>query len=88
MTIQLTAEQEQRVQAVIGRGEYSTVQEVLDAALVAVEQWSQHGFSGTEEELDSFLAEGLNARSMSEDEFWGSVHRETDALLAEYTKRP
>jgi Arc/MetJ-type ribon-helix-helix transcriptional regulator len=36
MTIHLTPEQEQRVQAVISRGAYESVEQVVDAALVAV----------------------------------------------------
>jgi Arc/MetJ-type ribon-helix-helix transcriptional regulator len=38
MTIHLTPEQERRVQAVISRGAYESVEEVVDAALAAVEQ--------------------------------------------------
>jgi Arc/MetJ-type ribon-helix-helix transcriptional regulator len=38
MTIHLTPEQERRVQAVISRGAYESVDEVVEAALAAVEQ--------------------------------------------------
>lgn len=38
MTINLTPEQERRIQAVIRRGAYESVEEIVDAALTAVEQ--------------------------------------------------
>jgi Arc/MetJ-type ribon-helix-helix transcriptional regulator len=38
MTIDLTPEQERRIQAIILRGSYESVDEVAEAALVAVEQ--------------------------------------------------
>jgi Arc/MetJ-type ribon-helix-helix transcriptional regulator len=53
MTIHLTPEQERRVQAVISRGAYESVEEVVDAALAAGEQRTVPGFAGTQEELDS-----------------------------------
>jgi Arc/MetJ-type ribon-helix-helix transcriptional regulator len=84
MTIHLTPEQERRVQAVISRGAYESVEQVVDAALVAVEQRTVPGFVGTTEELDSLLAEGLASKELTEDEFWRSVNRQTDALLAEH----
>ena len=84
MTIHLTPEQERRVQAVMGRGAYESVEEVVDAALAAVEQRTVPGFAGTQEELDALLAEGLASNELAEDEFWGSVGAQTDALLAEH----
>ncbi len=62
MTIHLTPEQERRVQAVISRGAYESVDEVVEAALAAVEQRTVPGFAGTQEELDTLLAEGLAAK--------------------------
>ena len=38
MTIHLTPEQERRLRAVLGRGAYKSVEEVVEAALTAVEQ--------------------------------------------------
>jgi Arc/MetJ-type ribon-helix-helix transcriptional regulator len=38
MTINLTPEQERRLQAVMSRGAYESLAEVVDAALAAVEQ--------------------------------------------------
>lgn len=84
MTIHLTPEQERRVQAVIGRGAYQSVEEVVDAGLAAVEQRTVPGFAGTEEELDALLTEGLASAELSEDEFWSSVNAQTDALLAQH----
>src|SRR2546429_7232893 len=40
------------------------------------------GFTGTPEELDTLLAEGLASEQLTEDEFWSSVTKQTDALLA------
>ena len=79
MTIHLTPEQERRVQAVIGRGAYQSVEQVVDAALVAVEQRTVPGFAGTQDELDTLLAE---------DEFWDSVNGQTDAMLADHKTGP
>ncbi len=88
MTIHLTPEQERRVQAVISRGAYESVAEVVEAALAAVEQRTVPGFAGTPEELDTLLAEGLAAKELTEDEFWGSVNKQTNAMLAERKTGP
>jgi len=64
-------------------GAYESVEEVVDAALAAVEQRTVPGFAGTPEELDALLAEGLASRELAEDEFWGSVNARTDILIAE-----
>lgn len=84
MAIHLSGEQERRIQAVISRGAYESVEEVVEAALAAVEQRIVPGFSGTQEELDTLLAEGLASEEMTDDEFWNSVNRRTDVLLAEH----
>jgi Arc/MetJ-type ribon-helix-helix transcriptional regulator len=83
MTIQLTPEQERRIHAVISRGSYDSVEEVMDAALAAVELGAVPGFAGTQEDLNTLLAEGLASKELTEDEFWGSVNKQTDAMLAE-----
>jgi len=88
MAIQLTPEQERRVHDVISRGAYQSVEEVVDAALAAVEQRTAPGFSGTPDELDALLAEGLASKELGEDEFWGSVNAQTNALLAEHKTGP
>jgi Arc/MetJ-type ribon-helix-helix transcriptional regulator len=82
MTIHLTPEQERRVHAVLGRGSYQSVEEVVEAALAAVEQGAVLGFSGTPEELEALLAEGMTSRELTEDQFWDSVNAQTDGMLA------
>jgi hypothetical protein len=88
MTIQLTPEQERRIHAVISRGSYDSVEEVMDAALTAVELGAEPGFAGTQEELNALLAEGLASKELTEDEFWDSVNKQTDAMLAEHKIGP
>jgi putative addiction module CopG family antidote len=84
MAINLTPEQEQRIQAVIQRGSYESVDEVVEAALTAVEQRTQPSFDGTGEELEALLAEGVASREFTENEFWDSVNKQTDATLNEH----
>ena len=50
MAIQLTPEQEQRIQAVVNAGAYPSTEEPLDAAAAAVEIAAAPGFEGTREE--------------------------------------
>lgn len=73
MNIELTQEQERRIHAVIRQGAYGSVEEVVKAALAAVEQRTVPGFRGTSQELDALLAEGLASKELSEEEFWGSI---------------
>lgn len=84
MSIQLTPEQERRIQAAVSRGAYDSVEEVVEAALTALEQRIVPGFTGTQQELDALLAEGLASPEMTEDKFWDSVNQRTNALLAQY----
>ena len=83
MTMNLTPEQERRLQAVKSRGAYKSAEEVVDAALAAVEQRTLPGFAGTPDELDALLAEGLASKELRETDFWDSVNKRTDILLAE-----
>ena len=46
MAIQLTPEQEQRIQAVVNAGAYLSTEEALDAAMAAVEVAATPGFEG------------------------------------------
>jgi len=87
MTIHLTPEQERRVRDVITRGAYVSVEEVVEAALAAVEQRTAPGFDGTPEEIEALLDEGLASKELTEDEFWDSVKARTDALRRP-SKRP
>ena len=84
MTIHLTPEQERRIQDVLRRGAYQSVEEVVDAALAAMEQRIVPGFSGTQEELNALLAEGLASREITEDDFWRSVNSQTENLITEH----
>jgi Arc/MetJ-type ribon-helix-helix transcriptional regulator len=84
MTIDLTPEQESRLQALLSRGAYQSVDEVVEAALTAVEQRTLPGFAGTPEELDALLAEGLASGELPEREFWNSVDRQTNGLLTQH----
>ena len=61
MAIQLTAEQEQRIQAVV------------DAA---------PDFDGSEKELEGQLLKALESKEIAEEEFWDSIDRDTNAMLA------
>jgi Arc/MetJ-type ribon-helix-helix transcriptional regulator len=88
LTILLTPEQERRLRAVLDCGAYKSVEEVVEAALTAVEQRTVPGFAGTPEELDTRLAEGLASKQFTEDEFWSFVSKRTDALLAEHKTGP
>jgi len=60
----------------------------VEAALVAVEQRVVPGFSGTQTELDTLLAEGMASKEMAESEFLDSVNRQTDAMLTERRADP
>ena len=84
MAIQLTPEQEQRIQAIVSAGAYPSAQEALDAAVAAVEIVAAPGFEGSSEELGSLLLEGINSKELSEEEFWNSVDGDTNAMLAAY----
>jgi Arc/MetJ-type ribon-helix-helix transcriptional regulator len=84
MTINLTPEQESRLQAIISRGAYASVDEVVEAALAAVEQRTIPGFAGTPDELDALLLEGLASRELTEEDFWASVNQHTDSLLTQH----
>src|SRR5258708_34312117 len=88
MTIQFTTEQERRLSAVLDRGVYKSVEEVVDAALAAVEQRTVPGFAGTPDELDAMLPEGLESKAIPEAEFWNSVTRQADTLLATHKTIP
>jgi Arc/MetJ-type ribon-helix-helix transcriptional regulator len=83
MTVHLTTEQERRIRAIIHSGAYETVQDVVDAAIAAVEQRAAPGFDGTGAELEALLRAGIDAPELPEDKFWNSVDHATDAILAE-----
>jgi Arc/MetJ-type ribon-helix-helix transcriptional regulator len=82
MAIQLTAEQEQRLQAVVNAGAYASAEEALNAALSVVEKAAAHDFDGAQEELEGLLTEGVGSKELSDEEFWHSVDSQTNAMLA------
>lgn len=84
MEIHLTQEQQRRIRAVVDRGAYDSVEDAVEAALVALEHRIVPGFSGTQEELDTLLAEGLASPEITEDRFWDAVNKQTAALLDEH----
>lgn len=59
MAIQLTRQQQERIQAVVERGAYGSTEEAVEAAVSALESAAAPGFEGTPEELEALLAEGL-----------------------------
>ena len=81
MAIQLTPEQEQRLQAVVDSGAYPSTDVALAAALVTVERAAADAFDGTEEELECLLVAGLASKELSEEDFWNSVEARTSSLL-------
>ncbi len=86
MTIQLTPEQERRIQSFVDSGLYSSTAEVVDAALAAVEQEAIPGFEGSQEELEALLLEGLHSGEPVEadEAFWNRLRAETGRMAAEY----
>ncbi len=105
MTLDLTPEQERRIQALVQSGAYDSANDVVDAALVAFEQLAAPAFEGADGELEKLLLEGLDSPELSnasaqpatragvvrdteDEEFWRSVDRMTDAMLAEHKPAP
>jgi Arc/MetJ-type ribon-helix-helix transcriptional regulator len=88
MAIQLTPEQEMRIQAVVNAGAYPSAQEALDAAVTAVETAASPGFEGSREDLEGLLLQGMASRELSEEEFWDSIEQETGAMLARHKPVP
>jgi Arc/MetJ-type ribon-helix-helix transcriptional regulator len=89
MAMQLTSEQEQRIQAIVNAGAYASVEEALDAAVSAIETAATIDFEGTQEELDALLMEGLNSgQPIEADEvFWERLTEETDRMISEHQSR-
>ena len=55
MSIQLTPEQEQRIQTVVSAGAYRSAEQALGAAVAAVEIAAAPRFEGSQEELKNFF---------------------------------
>lgn len=88
MAIQLTPEQEMRIQAVVNAGAYPSAQEALDAAVTAVEIAAGPGFEGSQDELEGLLMQGMASRELSEEEFWDAVEQKTGAMPAAHKPVP
>lgn len=88
MAIQLTPEQEMRIQAVVNTGAYPSAQDAIDAAVTAVEIAAAPGFEGSQEEIERLLMHGIASKELSEEEFWDSVEQETGAMLAAHKPVP
>ena len=89
MAIQLTPEQEQRIQAVVNAGGYPSAEEALDAAVAAVEIAAALDFEGTKAELEALLAEGQNSGEPVEvdEAFWNRLRAETDQMVVDHQAR-
>jgi hypothetical protein len=83
VAIQLTPDQEQRIQAIVNTGAFNSAEEALDAAVAAVELAVTPGFEGSQEELEGLLMRGVASKDLSEEDFWGAVNAQTDAMLVE-----
>lgn len=89
MPLQLTPEQERRIQAVVSAGAYRSTEEALNAALAVVETVAVPDFGGTPDELETLLLDGMNSGMPIEvdDAFWNRLTMETDRIAAEHRKR-
>ncbi|HEX4135927.1 MAG TPA: hypothetical protein VHY84_15030 [Bryobacteraceae bacterium] len=89
MPLQLTLEQERRIQAVVSAGAYQSTEEALNAALAIVETVATPGFDGTADELKALVLEGLESGEPFEadDTFWRRLAMETDRIAAEHAVR-
>jgi Arc/MetJ-type ribon-helix-helix transcriptional regulator len=89
MALQLTPEQERRIQAVVNAGAYRSTEEALNAALAVVETVAVPDFEGTPDELETLLTEGLKSGEPIEadEAFWNRLTMETDRMAAEHGKR-
>lgn len=86
MALQLTPEQERRIQAVVNAGACGSTEEALNAALAVVETVAAPAFEGTPDELEGLLLDGLNSGDPIEadDAFWNRLTMETDRMAVEH----
>ena len=85
MAIQLSSEQESRIQLLVEQGFRESPEKVLDAALAAAEM-EAIGFEGTAEELKALLEEGLNSGEGVEfnEDYWNRKTAEFERMAAEH----
>jgi Arc/MetJ-type ribon-helix-helix transcriptional regulator len=88
MAIQLSPEQESRIQALVEKGFRDSPEKVLDHLLRCAEL-EEIGFEGTPGEFDALMLEGLDSGEGEEinDDFWNRVEAETDRMAAEHAAR-
>ena len=84
MPIQLSPEQEQRLEAVVARGAYATTQEALDAGVAAIEFASEPLPEDERQEIEALLLEGLESPVMSSEEFWAAVKADAAEIVTEH----
>src|ERR1700729_1466146 len=86
MALQLTPEQERRIQAVVSAGAYRSAEEALNAALAVVETAAAPDFEGTKDELEALLLDGLGSGEpmQADDAFWSRLRAETGRIAAEH----
>jgi Arc/MetJ-type ribon-helix-helix transcriptional regulator len=89
MSMQLTPDQERRVRSFVDSGLFASAQDVVDAALAAVELRTAQDFEGTPEELEGLLLEGLSSgETVEADEtFWKRLRAETDEMVSRRLER-
>lgn len=87
MPLQLTPEQEQRIQAIVSAGAYSSAEEALNAAVAVVETAAAADFEGDKGELEALLTHGISSPEISEDHFWRSVDCETNEGLSAHNSK-
>jgi Arc/MetJ-type ribon-helix-helix transcriptional regulator len=85
MAIQLSPEQESRIQSLVKHKFRESPEKVVNAALDAAELESI-GWEGTKEELQALIQEGLNSGEGEDldDGFWDRLKMETDRMAAEH----
>lgn len=89
MALQLTPDQEQRINAIVQAGAFHSPEAALDAAVTAVENAVAFEFEGSPQELDALLADGLNSGPDIEvdDSFVQRFTAQTDEMVRNHQAR-
>lgn len=85
MAIQLTTEQEQKLDSVVKTGAYPSTEEALNAALAAFGEVNANDFEGSQAELDELLLEGINSGEpiVADAAFWERLRNDTDQMVSD-----
>ena len=87
MAMQLSPEQESRIQSLVEKGFRESPEKVLDHVLRYAEL-EAIGFEGSPEEFDALMLEGLNSGEGEDlDVVWPRIVKETDRMAAEHQAR-